>query len=155
MCVVLLGIAATSPVPNHEMVSILSTSETGETNQQLDVVAPEPQTIVSSRSNVALVLQDMGIDDADEKFNCDWYGGDIPRAAVALEVCELYLKQRVVNCVEWTRAYNKKHPKVVRHITLEEVHSKCGHVVSKLDQVVNVPGDTGTCVWCMTHVNTN
>merc|ERR1712048_45277 len=145
LLVLFLGLVRAAPVT--ETANVLSLSETGES-----------RTIGYS---TAMILQDMGVEE-DDAFDCDWYSAppgsepDLPRAAVSLEVCQLYLKQdRLVDCVKWTREYDKKHPKVIRHISLQEVHSKCMHVKSALDQKVNVPGDTATCVWCMTNTNTN
>merc|ERR1712110_1008621 len=109
LLVLFLGLVRAAPVT--ETANVLSLSETGES-----------RTIGYS---TAMILQDMGVEE-DDAFDCDWYSAppgsepDLPRAAVSLEVCQLYLKERLVDCVEWTREYNKKHPKIIRHITLEK-----------------------------------
>ena len=69
--------------------------------------------------------------------------------------CKDYIHSRRINCVDWTKDYGTQHPKIDRHIALDEVYIKCRHVKDKLDQLTAVPGDTATCMWCMNNVNTN
>merc|ERR1712146_42037 len=106
------------------------------------------------QANQAEVLEDMGVS-KEEAWNCGWYGNDVPRAAVAIAACKDYLETRLLSCVPWTKQYGEAHPKASRHISLDEVHIKCKHVKDTLDQKTELPGDTGSCVWCMNNVNTN
>merc|ERR1712048_81176 len=144
--VLVLGLAVAALSAPTETLNLVNT-ETGENS-------------LAQMETKATILSDLGVSE-EEAFDCDWYTSppgnepDLPRAAVSLEVCKLYLQTRLVDCVDWTRQYNKRNPKVVRHITLEEVHSKCTHVKSALDQLEQLPGSTATCTWCMMHTNTN
>merc|ERR1712048_721783 len=94
------------------------------------------------------MLQDFGVSE-EEAWDCGWYGDDVPRGAVALASCKDYMQTRMINCVEWTKTYGEQHPKIDRHITLDEVYIKCRHVKDALDQVSQLPGDTASCMWCM------
>eukprot|EP00300_Choanocystis_sp_HF-7_P042451 c9200_g1_i1.p1 GENE.c9200_g1_i1~~c9200_g1_i1.p1 ORF type:complete len:144 (+),score=17.75 c9200_g1_i1:1-432(+) len=107
---------------------------------------------VESRSKL---LYDMGVEENDEAWNCDWYGDNVPRAAVAMTTCRGYLANRLLNCAEFTKNYSSKHPHAQQHITLDEMYIKCRQVKDTLDQHSVLPGDTASCTWCMLNTNTN
>merc|ERR1711965_871784 len=125
----------------------LSVSETGELRHQI-VDKLNVHHSLAQVGTQTTVYEDLGITE-EELWDCGWYSGSVPRAAVSLAACKDYLETRLLNCVPWTHAYGEANPKAARHISLDEVHIKCKHVKDALDQETTIPGDLSTCSWCM------